>query len=82
MTLADKALLRVNDLVQRISLGDQRADRAAFDALDQVWEDVRLLHSTAEEAQVLQIERAHIQRNFRPADGTGYGIASTAAHHV
>jgi len=65
------------NVVQGKDLCDQRADFGALDAPDEIAKDLRLKDRAAEEAEVLEVERAHIQ--FNPATPVGPAVPSWAS---
>src|SRR5262245_27892161 len=80
--LAEELLLGLYDLPQRNGLPDRRLDLAALDVAHEVGEDLGLEHSAAEQAQILQIERAEVERHDRPGDRAGHRIAAAAFENL
>lgn len=74
--------LRSGELLQWKGLGNQRLHLLAFDALDELAEDLRLLDRAAEEAQILEIERSDIQLDDRSGNGAGNGVAAFGPQDV
>src|SRR5882672_11160566 len=76
--LAEELLLRLHDLAQREGLPQRRLDLAALDVADEVAEYGGVENRAAEQPEVLQIERAEIERHHRPGNGAGHRIAAAA----
>ena len=72
MALGQKRLLRRDDLGQREGRGHQRLDLAAFDGGDEGGEHLRLEDRAAQQAQILEVERAQVEID----DRVGYGPAT------
>src|SRR5215468_12075026 len=80
--LAEEFLLGLHDLPQREGLPHRRLDLAALDVAHEVGEDAGLEHGAAEQAQILQIERAEVERHDRPGDRAGHRIAAAAPKNI
>src|SRR5215471_6546131 len=80
--LAEEFLLGPHDLPQRKGLPYRRLDLAAFDVADEVAEDLGLEHGAAEQAQVLQVERAEVECHDRSGDRAGYCVAAAAFENL
>src|SRR5262249_19436356 len=80
--LAEELPLGLHDLPQREGLPHYRLDVAALDVAHEVAEDLGLEHGAAEQAQILQVERAEVERHDRPGDRAGHRIAAAAFENL
>ena len=71
--------LRLGDSLQRKGLRHQWPDGTAFDGCDQVGKHRLVPCRATNQADVVQVQAAHVQRHHRPCDGTGGHIPATAA---
>src|SRR3712207_9151330 len=81
-SLRQEGLLRGRDLRQRVPAGDHRSHLAAFDVIDQVFEDLVLLERAAEEREVLEIQRSQVDLRDRSSDGARDGVSTTWPQQV
>ncbi len=79
MLLGHESGLCVGDPLQREGIGHDGGDAPALDVIDQIGEHLGLQDRASEEAQVLQIERSHVEFDQRPADRARHGVASSGA---
>jgi len=82
VTLLAKGVLSGPYIAKGIGFGDQRGYVAALDPLDKVSEDLRLQHGAPEEAQILEIERAHVQLDNWSGDCARDGVASARTQDI
>ena len=80
--LGQEFCLRLTDFAQGECLRDERTNFAALDVGDQVFEDLVLLKGAAEQRQILEVERPHVQFDQRTCNRTGRRIAPSAPEHV
>ena len=69
MLLQAEFALGLRDLPERKGLGNQGPDLAALDGRNEVWKYRFVPGRAADQAQVLQVEAAHVQCHQRPGDG-------------
>ncbi len=80
--LRHECVLGLRYLLKRKTLGDKWNNVSALDVLYQVGEYFGFEHCTAEETQVLQIERSNVELNDWATDSTSNRIASLWTENV
>src|SRR5882672_105652 len=80
--LAEELLLRLHDLAQREGLPQRRLDLATLDVADEIAEYGGVENGAAEQPEVLQIERAEVERDHGAGNGAGHGVAAAALEDV
>src|ERR1035438_2120461 len=71
-----------DDLAERMNAGDDGADFAALDIADEISEHLRLEHGTADEPQILEIQRTQIEGHDGSRDRACHRIFAAAHQHV
>ena len=82
MALLEERALGIGDALQREGRSDEGADLGALDVADEVREHGLVPSGAADEREVLEVKRAHIERHDRPADRTRRGVAAAATQNL
>ena len=74
MPFPAEGVLSGGDLAQGVGFSDNRPDFLALDPIDKIAEDLGFQNRASEEAEVLEVKRAHIQLHQWSPDRTGDGV--------